>query len=79
MTALIVFHDSADVPPHTAELDIIPRKGDLIQIPSIAGRSLFPVKRVIFLMIRTNTETLVLSVPDDSAQVRIHLGLAQVE
>lgn len=79
MITLIIFHDSADVPPHTAQVDIIPRKGDLIQIPSIAGRSLFPVKRIIFLMTRTNPEKPILSFPDDSPQVRIHLGMAQEE
>lgn len=79
MTTLIVFHESTDVPPHTTDLDVIPRKGDLLQIPSIGGRDLFPVTRVIFLMTRTHDTDLVLSPPDDSPQVRISLGIAKKE
>ena len=79
MTTLITFHESADVPPHTADLEVIPRKGDLLQIPSIGGRDLFPVTRVIFLMTRTHDTDLILSPPDDSPQVRISLGIAKKE
>ncbi|MEQ1852580.1 MAG: hypothetical protein ABMA01_13435 [Chthoniobacteraceae bacterium] len=79
MNTLIVFHKSTDVPPHTTEIDVIPRKGDLLHIPSIGGRDHFPVARVIFLMTRATAGNLVLSAPDDSPQVRIHLGVAQAE
>ena len=79
MNTLIVFHESTDVPPHTTEIEVIPRKGDLLHIPSIGGRGHFPVARVIFLMTRANAGNLVLSAPDDSPQVRIHLGVAQEE
>jgi hypothetical protein len=79
MTTLIVFHESAEVPPHTTDIDVIPRKGDLLHIPSIGGRGLFPVTRVIFLMTRAQSGALILSAPDDSPQVRIQLGIAQEE
>lgn len=79
MTTLIVFHESTDVPPHTTDIDVIPRKGDLLHVPSIGGRGLFPVTRVIFLMTRAQDATLVLSAPDDSPHVRIQLGVAQEE
>lgn len=79
MTTLIVFHESTDIPPHTTDLGVIPRRGDMLHIPSIGGRGHFPVVRVIFLMTRANAENLVLSAPDDSPQVRIHLGVAHEE
>ncbi len=79
MNTLLVFHKSTDVPPHTTEIAVIPRKGDLLHIPSIAGRGLFPVTRVIFLMTRSLDSNLILSAPDDSPQVRIQLGAAQEE
>jgi len=72
MTTLIVFHESTDVPPHTTDIEVIPRKGDLLHIPSIGGRGHFPVTR-------ENAGNLVLSAPDDSPQVRIHIGVAQEE
>ena len=79
MNTQIVFHKSADVPPHTTDIDVIPRKGDLLHIPSIGGRGLFPVTRVIFLMTRSQAGNLILSAPDDSPQVRLQLGVAQEE
>lgn len=79
MTTLLLFHESTDVPPHTADIAVIPRKGDLLQVPSIGGRGLFPVTRVIFLMTRAQDASLVLCAPDDSPQVRIQLGAAQEE
>ena len=79
MTTLIVFHGSTDIAPHTTDIAVIPRRGDLLQIPSIGGRGLFPVMRVIFLMTRAQSGDLVLSAPDDSPQVRIYLGVAQEE
>ena len=79
MTTQLIFHKSTDVPPHTTNIDVIPRKGDLLHIPSVGGRDHFPVARVIFLMTRTQTGNLVLSAPDDTPQVRIHLGIAQEE
>ena len=79
MTTLIVFHGSTEIAPHTTDIAVIPRRGDLLQIPSIGGRGLFPVVRVIFLMTRAQSGDLVLSAPDDSPQVRIYLGVAQEE
>ena len=72
MTAPIFFHEFTDVPPHTAEIDLISRKGDLLHIPSIGGRGHSPVAR-------EKAGNLVLSGPDDSPQVRLRLGVAQQE
>ncbi len=60
MNTLIVFHESNDVPPHTTDIAVIPRRGDLLHVPSIGGRGLFPVMRVIFLMTRAQDSNLVL-------------------
>ena len=79
MNTLIVFHESTEFPPHTTDIAVIPRKGDLLHIPSIGGRGLFPVTRVIFLMTRAQDGNLILTAPDDSPQVRIQLGVAQEE
>jgi hypothetical protein len=75
MKALICFHKSSDVPPHSADIDTVPRQGDWLDLPDVSSRNLYPVERVIFRLTRTQTAVAILEVPMNSShQVEILLG-----
>ena len=77
MKALIYFHESSDVQPHTTDMNILPRQGDLLDLPDVSSRHFYEVKRVIFLLERPRGGNNVLEVPRGEAPaVRIYLGPA---
>jgi hypothetical protein len=74
MKALISFDESSHVEQHTADIDIVPRQGDLLDLPDIGKRGPFPVERVIFRLARTAPGMARLEVPAEGPAVRIYLG-----
>jgi hypothetical protein len=77
MKALIVFDESSRVPPHTADIDAPPRRGDWIDLPDVSSRGQFPVERVIWLLTRAAPGATMVTAPPDSPQLRLHLGPSQ--
>jgi hypothetical protein len=74
MKTLISFHKSTDVQPHTTDIDIVPRLGDLLDLPDVDSRHLYPVERVIYRLTRPQDGMEVLEVPVEGVAVRIYLG-----
>ena len=74
MNALISFHKSSDVQPHTTDIDIVPRLGDLLDLPDVDSRHLYPIERVIYRLTRPQGGMEVLEVPTQGPAVRIYLG-----
>ena len=77
MKALIVFDESTRVQSHTTDMDILPRQGDMLDLPDVSNQHFYEVKRVIFRLERPQGGNRVLEVPRGEAPaVRIYLGPA---
>lgn len=77
MKALIVFDESTRVQSHTTDIDILPRPGDMLDLPDVSNQHLYEVKRVIFRLERPRGGNDFLEVPRGEAPaVRIYLGPA---
>jgi hypothetical protein len=75
MKALIYFHESSDVRPHTTDMETLPREGDMLDLPDVSSRHFYEVKRVIFRLERPRGGNDVLEVPrGEVPAVRIYLG-----
>jgi hypothetical protein len=74
MKVLISFDESSDVQEHTAHMDILPRVGDLLHLPDVSNRGLYPVKRTIFVLSRTQSGEAILAAPEKDPSARIELG-----
>jgi hypothetical protein len=77
MKALIFFHKSSGVPEHTADIDTVPRQGDMLDLPDVSNQHLYPVERVIFRLTRTVPGAERLEIPPQGVAVRIYLGAPQ--
>ena len=77
MKVLIVFDESTRVPSHTTDMDILPRQGDMLDLPDVSSRHFYEVKRVIFRLGRPQGGNNFLEVPRAEAPaIRIYLGPA---
>ena len=77
MKALICFHESSGVQPHTTDMDTLPQQGDFWILPDVSNQHFYEVKRVIFRLERPRGGSPVLEVPrGEATAVRIDLGPA---
>jgi len=74
MKVLISFHESSDVEPHIADIDIVPRQGDMLDLPDISSQHLYPVERVIFQLTRPQGGKAMLEVSKHGVAIGIQLG-----
>jgi len=77
MKVLIVFDESTRVRSHTTDMDILPRQGDMLDLPDVSSRHFYEVTCVIFRLERPRGGNDVLEVPRGEAPaIRIYLGPA---
>ena len=77
MKVLIVFDESTRVRSHTTDMDILPRQGDMLDLPDVSSRHFYEVKSVIFRLERPRGGNDFLEVPRGEAPaIRIYLGPA---
>jgi hypothetical protein len=74
MKTLIVFHESSDVRQCTADMNILPRQGDLFSLPDVSNNNLYPVERVIYRLERSHGSDNTFRIPIEGIAATIELG-----